>query len=46
MADEVPAQGQVGRFLHFQQRFLYLILAELELAGFGRGANMIDAERL
>src|SRR5262245_9390972 len=46
MADQVPPKSQIGSLLHLQQRFLHLVLAEVDLAGFSDGANMIDAERL
>jgi hypothetical protein len=41
----MPAKRQPGHFLHFPETFLDLVLAEVDLSGFGGGANVFRTER-
>ena len=41
MADEVPAERQIGRLVHLGERLLNLVLAEVDLARFGGGADVL-----
>jgi hypothetical protein len=44
MADEMPPDWSVGCFADLLQGFLYLVLAEVALAGAPGGADVVGAE--
>ena len=46
MADQMPAERQLGRSLHFLNAFLDFVLAEVDLAGVGGGPNVFGVEGL
>ena len=44
VADEMPAQRQIGEAIHLLNRFLDLVLAEVDLAGVSRRPNVVGVE--
>ena len=44
MADEMPAQAQIRGLVHLRQRFLDLVLAEIDLTQIGGGADVVSRE--
>ena len=45
MADEVPADRQIGRLRDLLQRFLHFVFAEVDLAGGRSGAHVLGRKR-
>jgi hypothetical protein len=46
VADEVPADVEIGGPIHFLERFLNFVFAEIDLPGFGGDANEFHGKRL
>ena len=46
VADQVPAEGRSAVRVHLLERFLDLVLAEVDLAGVGGGADVVGGEGL
>ncbi len=44
MADEMPPQGQIRRLIHFRQRFLHFVFAEIDLPELSGGANIVGGK--
>ena len=42
----MPPHGQIGQLVHLLERFLDLVLAEVDLAGVGERAHVVGGKRL
>jgi hypothetical protein len=46
VSDQVPADRQIRRLVHLEQRFLDLVFAKVDLAGLGGGAHVLGGKCL
>ena len=44
VSDQMPAQGEIGGLVHLEQRFLDLVLAEVDLTGIGGSAHELGGK--